>query len=439
MKKMTFLAAAAAALACLWGCEDPLDEVIAEVSVSPASVTFESEGGTLKVAVNANVAFNITGAASWLKVEKSEKELALTAEANTVNEARSCELTLTAGTASAKVTVNQKAGSPYPGFTVAKSADFEYMGTMLYQFLKPSEEDYGGVALLVLTDEDENGITLWIYTDLFASEEEVTLSPGTYVKGDDAYPSLCAKKLTYMKGMLTNPDDEDDPYYMGSYYDIIATGELGALTDGTIEIIANKDNTYIIKADMMDAKGKAFKYVYTGEVSINTEGAGYPGPTDRVDVANTVFAASCIYNGDVYANGTTNFSLMIYSGDPEDPAVTVYSFNASACEYSENINLTGMYTTADEEAEDPFAAGFIIPGTMSEMEGFSFPMGTYVMYSFGDYLIGDGYDSLSLERTDDGVYTLSGAIMSTSGEYVMFMNVENLDIEIIDGTDEEED
>ena len=74
MKKMTFLAAAAA-LACLWGCEDPLvNDIIAEVSVSPASVTFEAEGGTLKVAVTANVDFDITGAANWLKVEKSDKE-----------------------------------------------------------------------------------------------------------------------------------------------------------------------------------------------------------------------------------------------------------------------------------------------------------------------------------------------------------------------------
>lgn len=446
MKKLTFLAAAAA-IACLWSCEDPLNDVVAEVSVSPASVTFEADGGTLKVAVTANVDFDITGAASWLKVEKSDKELSLTAEANTVNEARSCELTLTAGDASAKVTVNQKAGSPYPGYTVATAAELEYMGTVLYQFLKPSEEDYGGAALLVLTDEEDNGVALWIYTDLFASEEEIELTTGTYVKGDDDFSkmTLCAKKLTYMRGFLAS-DDEDDPYYMGSYYGIAATKELGALVDGTIEITKDNSGNYTIKADMTDEAGNEHKYVYVGEVTIDAEGAGYPSATDRIDVANTIFAAVCYYKGDVYENGTTQFALQLLSGDPDNYAITNFDFYTDAVDFSEDFDLSGEYYS--EEEESTHAAGTVDLGVLTVYETpygtFQFPSGAFVMYSYDDYLIADGFASLMLQKQDDGKYTMMGALMSSDNNMVMIMGsdysgIHDLEIPIIDGRDDEED
>lgn len=437
---MTFLAAAAA-LACLWGCEDPLDEVIAEVSVSPASVTFESEGGTLKVAVNANVAFDITGAANWLKVEKSEKELSLTAEANTVNEARSCELTLTAGTASAKVTVNQKAGSPYPGFTTCSNAVFEYAGTMMYQFLKPSEEDYGGQGYLSIADEDDNGLEIWIYTDLFESEEEVTLTPGTYVKGDDVYPSLCGKKLTFVPGIIVSYEDEDgdESYVMGSYYVNVTADKQIPLVDGKVEVIAGNNGSYTIKADMVDAEGNAYKYVFEGQVEIDTEGASYP--TGRVDVANTVFGAVCYYLGNTEDNGATKFALQLYSGDQENPATTNFDFYTAAVEFSQDIDLSGTYTTPNEEEGIlPHTAGTLDFGIMQDFGFFQYPAGTFVQYAFGDYLIGDAYDSLMLTKEADGTYTVNmAAIMSSDNEMVMFMGVSGLEVDIINATAEEED
>ena len=434
MKKLTFLAAAAA-IACLWSCEDPLNDVVAEVSVSPASVTFEADGGTLKVAVTANVDFDITGAASWLKVEKSDKELSLTAEANTVNEARSCELTLTAGDASAKVTVNQKAGSPYPGYTVATAAELEYMGTVLYQFLKPSEEDYGGAALLVLTDEEDNGVALWIYTDLFASEEEIELTAGTYVKGNDDFSkmTLCAKKLTYMKGFLAS-DDEDDPYYMGSYYGIAATKELGALVDGTIEVTKDNNGIYTIKADMKDEAGKAYKYVYTGEVAIDAEGAGYP--TGHIDVASTVFAATCYYLGNTEDNGATKFALQLYSGSEENYATTNFDFYTKVVEYSKDIDISGTYKTPDEEEGLlPCTPGTLDFGVLVDYGFFQYPSGAFVQYEIGDYLVGDGYDTLMLTKEADGTYTINmAAIMSADGGMEMFMGITGLEFEIINAT-----
>ena len=440
MKKMRILAAAAAALACLWSCEDPIvDDIIAEVSVSPASITFEAEGGTLKVAVNANVDFDITGSPEWLKIEKNGKELSVTAEANTVNQPRSGEVTLTAGTASAKLSVSQKAGSAYSGFISCTQALFEYAGTMLYQFLKPLEEDYGGQGYIAIADEEGNGVAIWVYTELFASEEEVTLTPGTYVKGNDNYPTLYGKVLTFAPGVLVTFGEEDeDPYIGGSYYINGTTEQKIALVDGTVEVTAGNDGNYTIKADMVGADGISYRYVYEGQVEIDAEGAAYPGESERIDVGNTVFAAECYYYGDKYENGTSNFELYVYSGDTENFATTVFEFNAPAVEFSETIDLSGEYYLPEEE---DYSAGTLVPGSLVEViPGFSMAFGTYVMYEFGDYIIGDGYDTLVLTKKDDGTYNFMGAIMSAAEESVMFFGPEfsgyDLEIEIYDGRDE---
>lgn len=448
MKKMRILAAAAAALACLWSCEDPIvDDIIAEVSVSPASITFEAEGGTLKVAVTANVDFEVTGSPEWLKIEKNGKELSVTAEANTVNQPRNGEVTLTAGTASAKLAVSQKAGSPYSGFTVAAEAVFEYAGTMLYQFAKPSEEDYGGQGYIDLADEEGNALSLWVYTELFESEEEVELSTGRYVKGEDDFSDglkLCGKKYTFVAGAVS--EDEDEDFIMGSYYTSAAEEKTYPIVDGVVEVTADNNGVYTIKADMVGADGVSYRYVYEGQIEINADGATYPGESDHIDVAATIYGAAAIYYGDAIGNGTTTLQLQLYSGDPQNPAMTQFTFITESMEYSEDFDLSGTWATPDDEA-DAYNPGALLNGALVEMTpGFEMPQGTYVMYTWGDYLIGDGYNSLTLTRQDDGKYTLFGAITSSEGEYVMFAGadfsgIHDLEIPFIDGTQsgEEED
>ena len=441
MKKMTILAAAAA-LACLWSCEDPLDnDIIAEVSVSPASITFEAEGGTLKVAVNANVDFDITGSPEWLKIEKNGKELSVTAQANTVNQPRSGEVTLSAGEVSAKLTVSQKAGSPYSGYAVCSQAAFEYAGTQLYQFLKPVEEDYGGQGYIIIADEDGNALAMWVYTELFASEEEVELTTGKYVKGEEDFGALAmlyGKKLTFAPGAYFG--DEEDSYIMGSQYTNVTTEESLPIIDGVVEVSRNGE-VYTIKADVTDLNGKNYKYVYEGEVEVDTEGATYPGNSDRIDVANTVFAAECYYYGDKYENGTSNFELYVYSGDPDNYAMTVFEFNAPAVEFSEDIDLSGSYATPEEE---DYSAGTLVPGSLVEIiPGFSMPFGTYIMYEFGDYVIGDAYDTLVLNKNADGTYNFIGVVMSSENDIIMFSGPGfagyDLEIDIYDGREEDGD
>jgi len=452
MKKMYLLAALAAAV-CMIGCEkqdnpnkekeggkdDP--EVEITLSVSPFSVEFEAEGGTRRVTVETNQAdYSFSGAPEWLTVEKNGKELTLTAAANTVNQSRSCDLTIAASYLTSKITVSQKAGSPYPGFTALSSAVLEYSGTMLYQFLKPVEEDYGGQGMLSMADEDGNALSIWIYTDLFMSAEEVVLTPGLYQKGQDNFPVLYAAKLTYAPGVVME-DEEDGVSVMGSFY-LSATSEIPvALVDGNVQIIAGENGQYTIKADMSDVDGKTYKYVYEGEVEIDTEGATYPGGSERIDVANTVFAAECFYMGDTYGNGTSNFILQVYSGTEENYATTTFEFNMAAVAFSDKLDLSGeYYTPAEEEEGDPYAAGKLVLGELVEIiPGFTFPQGTYIMYSIGDYLVADAFASLVLARQEDGKYTLTGVQMSLEGDMVMFIGsdftgIHDLEIAIYDET-----
>lgn len=467
MKKMILLAAAAAAV-CLAACKKPDTpeptpgpgpgpETKDEVSVSPASVAFESDGGTFRVAVTTNVAdYTVSGNPDWLTVAVNGKELSLTAAQNTVNEARSCALTVTAGKATASIAVSQKAGSPYAGFTVCNSARFEYAGTMLYQFLKPSEEDYGGQGYISMSDEEGNRLSIWVYTELFTSEEEVELTPGTYVKGADNYPyALVAKKMTYAPGVVFSfsDEEEEEEEVGGSYFSNVTTEEDIPLTDGTVEVISGDNGALTVKVDMTGTDGKAYKYVFEGQVEIDTEGATYPGNSDRIDVAATVFGAHCYYMGDTYGNGTSSFRLELYSGDEEDPAITCYEFITEAVEFSEDIDLSGEYYTPSEgeegeegeEPADPHGAGMLIPGAMVEViPGFEMPQGTYIMYSFGDYVLADSFASLVLTRQEDGKYTLTSAIMSSAGDMVMFMGadftgIHDLEISVTDGRYDDED
>lgn len=435
MKTNKFFAAIAA-VAALVACNNKEDvKEPAEVSVSPASVNFEADGGTLRVAVTTNAKdYTVEGAPEWLSVEKNGKEIALSASQNTVNEVRSANLLVKAAEASCQLAVSQKAGSPYPGFTVLSSAEFQYGGTILYMFLKPTEENYGGQAYLVLEDEEGNGMSLWIYTDLFESEEDVVFQTGTYTKGNDNYPhALAAKPFTFCPGSIQVISDEegDEHYTAGSYYASATSGEEIPLVDGTIEV-SESNGVYTVKVDMVDEAGKAYKYVYIGEVPVDTEGAGYPGENEHIDVASTVFAADYFYYG---SDGESTYGqLVLYSGDAEagkaEAVTTNYAFFMPACEFSEDMDLSGQYMMPEEMSEVG-APGTIVPGSLVELfPGFSMPDGTYVIYGFDDYLIADTFASLILEKKGDGSYTLMGALMSSDNQMVMFMNIP-VNIEII--------
>jgi hypothetical protein len=468
MKKMRILAAMAA-VACLWACTKPEantpggnnndtpggngQDATVTLTVSPTTVEYEAEGGVRRVSVTTNQAdYTVTGNPDWLTVDKNGAEVTLTAAANTVNQARNCTLTVTAGDKTATVEVNQKAGSPVQGFKNCKVAVLEYMGTTLYQFMKPTEEDYGGAALLCLSDEDENNLVLWIYTDLFASPEEVTLTPGKYTKGEDNYAQLklAAKKLTFMAGVSTGVDDED-AYVAGCYFAYPLDGEKYAsipLVDGTIDVVANNDGTFTIKADMVDGEGKDYKYAFEGNVVINAEEAGYPGASDRLDVTENILYGVCYYRGDNYGKGTANFILQFYAaeaGSEQPVALSQFEFNTELVEFAEDMDLSGVYNFPDDGAEsgtpiELYSAGSLVPGYLEHFQfgdySFDNPSGTSVQwFQPSDYELCDLYGFLMLTKEADGKYSFMASQMSSTGYSLIMMGLPAVDIYIQNATD----
>ena len=94
---------------CLSSCGDDPEPPF--IKVAQPSVNFEASGGSTSVAVQSNTSWNITGMPSWLTVAPSTGNgngtFSITANPNT-DQARNCTLYLTAGDATATVTVYQQ-------------------------------------------------------------------------------------------------------------------------------------------------------------------------------------------------------------------------------------------------------------------------------------------------------------------------------------------
>ena len=130
-----------------------------------------------------------------------------------------------------------------------------------------------------------------------------------------------------------------------------------------------------------------------------------------------------------------------YSGSEEKYATTNFDFYTQVVEYSNNIDISGTYTTPDEEEGLlPCTPGTLDFGVLVDYGFFQYPSGAFVMYEIGDYLVGDGYAGLTLTKEADGTYTINmAAMMSSEGDMELFMGVTGLEIEIVDATAEEED
>lgn len=81
------------------------------VSVSMPSVNFSESGGSQSIQVTSNTNWTVSGAPSWLTVSPSQGSgnggFSVTASTNTDKSNRSCVLYISAGNASASVSINQ--------------------------------------------------------------------------------------------------------------------------------------------------------------------------------------------------------------------------------------------------------------------------------------------------------------------------------------------
>ena len=399
MKKYLTIAALAA-LAGMVSCVKPSAD-LKDIAASPATVTFEGEGGTINVAVTtSSETFSVETGADWLTYEVNGKEIALTATNNNTKAERSATVTLMDDHSSCKIEVAQQIGSPVAGYKALASASMDYAGTQMYMFSKPLTEDYGGMAFLNFKDMDGNSLEIMIYTPLYLAAEEVELPEGKYTAGKDKMLEFYAVPFTWVPGTTLSfgPDEgEDEEATFGSTFTSI-TEQTTLLESGKIDI---KDG--IITIDMKDADGNEYKYAYDGEVEIITENATYP--TEAEDPTQNIFQIACSYNG-LNEAGALSMTLMILAGeDRMNPNISMFNFYMPAAEFSDTMDLSGEYMPAETDA-DKGKAGTVDLGYYVEYEGIKFPMGSSIIFNNGDMWAADGLATLILEKKETGEYSI---------------------------------
>ena len=399
MKKYLTIAALAA-FAGIVSCEKPSAD-LKDIAASPATVTFEGEGGTINVAVTtSSETFSVETGADWLTYEVNGKEIALTATNNNTKAERSATVTLMDDHSSCKIEVAQQIGSPVAGYKALASASMDYAGTQMYMFSKPLTEDYGGMAFLNFVDMDGNSLDILIYTPLYLTAEEVELPEGEYTAGEDKMLEFYAVPFTWVPGTTLSfgPDEgEDEEATFGSTFTSI-TEQTTLLKSGKIDI---KDG--IITIDMKDADGNEYKYAYDGEVEIITENATYP--TEAEDPTQNIFQIACSYNG-LNEAGALSMTLMILAGeDRMNPNISMFNFYMPAAEFSDTMDLSGEYMPAETDA-DKGKAGTVDLGYYVEYEGIKFPMGSSIIFNNGDMWAADGLATLILEKKETGEYSI---------------------------------
>ena len=413
MKKYLTIAALAA-FAGIVSCEKPSAD-LKDIAASPATVTFEGEGGTINVAVTtSSETFSVETGADWLTYEVNGKEIALTATNNNTKAERSATVTLMDDHSSCKIEVAQQIGSPVAGYKALASASMDYAGTQMYMFSKPLTENYGGMAFLNFEDMDGNSLNIMIYTPLYLTAEEVELPEGKYTAGKDKMLEFYAVPFTWVPGTTLSfgPDEgEDEEATFGSTFTSI-TEQTTLLESGKIDI---KDG--IITIDMKDADGNEYKYAYDGEVEIITENATYP--TEAEDPTQNIFQIACSYNG-LNEAGALSMTLMILAGeDRMNPNISMFNFYMPAAEFSDTMDLSGEYMPA-ETAADKGKAGTVDLGYYVEYEGIKFPMGSSIIFNNGDMWAADGLATLILEKKETGEYSII-ASMSDAAFTTMYL------------------
>ena len=113
-------------------------------------------------------------------------------------------------------------------------------------------------------------------------------------------------------------------------------------------------------------------------------------------------------------------TLMIFAGeDRMNPNISMFNFYMPAAEFSQTMDLSGEYMPAETDA-DKGKAGTVDLGYMVDLGGFSFPMGSSIIFNNGDMWAADGLATLILEKQESGEYAVM-ASMSDATFTTMYM------------------
>lgn len=438
MKRIFHYAAAAVIIPFMAACTET-DETVSSLSATPASVTIPAEGGTVNVVINTDASsFEYSGQAEWLEVTLDGKAMNLSAEANPDQTQRDCNISVTAGSRTISIPVTQEAASKYPGYDEVSALGTESYYQGIIPFMGSADQE-GGQAFLYFTLDARTELTVELFTTMFASADEVELTPGTYTLGEDfASESMAyaAEPMTFVPGLVQERDDEEEvetiPYGTYTVTTINDVETYNVITGGTMTVSANDDGTVTVLMDFTAGDGTALKYYYEGELELSSANASFPGveilPTDVISVSGT-------YNGanEGYAD-YCNIELTLNTAGSPYPT-TFINFNIPYTAFADDIDLSGTYNAIDT----PFSAAGINKGTTPAPGPFSFPTGTYVyldldMTTFtGEFFVADGASTMTLTKNDDGTYDIAATLANTAGESYEY-DIKGMNIELYDDT-----
>jgi len=430
MKKRFFFTLAI--LAAVASCEKPDQPDVdpgkesGSIVISPSSVTLSGDGETTRLAVETTLSdLTCESSEAWLSASLNGKELTVTAPVNPEQTQRQAVVTVSSGSVNGKVTVTQAAGSKYPGYNELGSVEYAaYTGGFIYKIYKNIDPNGGQAELILKSADGRYALTLEFFTKYFETPDDVTLA-GSYSKGSDDLSyngaGYVAQPGTFVPG-CGYADEEDEVLDMGSYLvtTIGETENLAYITDGSFTITENSDGTILVKTDLRTADGSDVKFFYEGGLELDLSMAAYPGDAARGD-ATAFTSAKISYEGS--EDGVTHLSLYLYceGGLPS----TCFSFYVPEVSFEAlpDTDLSGTYYSPDRITTFDGQAGTVDLGALLDLEGFTLPLGSYVMYDLGDYLIPDGMVSLTLTRQADGKYIIGGMMMNADfSDYVMFLD-----------------
>ena len=434
MKRNILFAAAVAMMSFAAACTPEDGTADVTLSASPASVTIPADGGTVTVVITTNQdSFEFAGGEEWLTVTQDGKSLSFSAEANedTEND-RTCTVTVTAGGKTLEIPVTQPKGSKYPGYAEVSgiNEDSYYQGNGIIQLLV----DLDNFRLLQLE----------CCTETFNTADLVKLTSGTYMVGK-AYGEY--EPGTLSPGYAFADDEEGDEtgaaemLYVGSYMTetIGESSQTYLISGGTIEVSENASTT-LIMIDLITDKGESLKYYYEGVLDIDTSQATFPGDEEEpVEVSPVdVTSVSGSYNGAMDENGDfCNIILTLNTVEDGYPSTSI-DFNIPYIEYTDDIDLSGTYSTIDT----PYTAIGINKGASESSDMGTLPYYTYITLSMdfvmvpdfqviSEYFIADGESTMTLTRNADGTYDIKASLKNAAGESYDY-DIKGMAIELSD-------
>ena len=448
MKRNILFAAAVAMMSFAAACTPEDGTADVTLSASPASVTIPADGGTVPVVITTNQdSFGFAGGADWLTVTQDGKSLSFSAEANedTEND-RTCTVTVTAGGKTLEIPVTQPKGSKYPGYAEVLAVEEALYSGTLYQTMGMASGE-GGLAMIVADLDARNRLVLEFFTDGFASADEVTLPAGSYTLAEDPAEGMmyAAEPMTFNKGVANVVDEgteDEETLYMGSYIETTigdaVTNDM--ITGGTFSVEDNSDGTKVLKFDFTTESGASCKYYYEGVLDIDTSQATFPGDEEEpVEVSPVdVTSVSGSYNGAMDENGDfCNIILTLNTVEDGYPSTSI-DFNIPYLEYTDDIDLSGTYSTIDT----PYTSKGINKGASEASDMGTLAYYTYITLSMdfvmvpdfqviSEYFIADGESTMTLTKNADGTYDITASLKNAAGESYDY-DIKGMAIELSD-------